>query len=76
MRLVYEYLLLLCVSLVLTTAWCAVGGCDELKEAKDRVALLACVDHGGIKAYRPKGDHLEVVCKDGTLMSVKWLPSK
>ena len=51
-------------------------GCDQYKAGKDRVALLACVDHGGSKSYMPKGDHLEVVCKDGTLMSVKWLPSK
>ena len=54
----------------------AIFGCDNLKAAKDRVALLACAEHGGSKAYMPKGDHLEVMCKDGTLVSVKWLPSK
>jgi len=53
-----------------------VYGCDGSKEVKDRVALLACVNHGGIKVYKPKGDHLEVVCKDGFELSVKWLPSK
>ena len=52
------------------------AGCDQLKAAKDRVAVLACASHGGSKSYMPKGDHLEVMCKDGTLVSVKWLPSK
>ena len=50
------------------------SGCDKLDEAKKRVATLTCKDHGGYKSYRPKLDRLEVLCNDGALVSVKWLP--
>lgn len=64
----------LVITVFLVYAFCF--GCDSFKDAKDRAAILACVDYGGVKSYSPKLDHLEVKCSDGTQMSVKWLPVK
>jgi hypothetical protein len=49
-------------------------GCDSFKEAKDRAALLACVNNGGVRSWSMKTEYLEVVCKDGTNMLVNWIP--
>lgn len=47
-------------------------GCDQ--GVKDKAALLACTEYGGVKHINPKIDRLEVQCKDGTVVSVKYLP--
>lgn len=59
---------------LLLTPLALMVGCDKMTAAKDRAATLTCAKHGGYKSYRPKIDHLEVLCNDGTLVSVKWLP--
>ena len=49
-------------------------GCDQTTAAKDRLAALTCAKYGGYKSYKPQLDRLVVLCQDGTVVSVKWLP--
>jgi len=61
---------LLVALLLLPAAGCG----DKWAAAKERAALLACADHGGVASFSPKLTRLNVVCKDGTGLSVKYLP--